>query len=445
MCHNNDNWEETNFDHNQANFQLTGVHTTLECSDCHTDGYAGTPSLCIDCHQSNYTGAQEPNHTAAGIPTSCDDCHTTAGFVPSDFDHSNTGFILIGGHIKVPQCSDCHQGTLVEAVPECFSCHEVQYNGAPDHLASAFPKNCLMCHNNDDWGETNFDHNQANFQLTGVHTTLECSDCHTDGYAGTPSLCIDCHQSNYTGAQEPNHTAAGIPTSCDDCHTTAGFVPSDFDHSNTGFVLSGGHARVDQCSECHQGALVTASSECISCHQSQYNGAPGHLAQAFPYDCDLCHMRGNWHNARFDHDQTNFILTGTHITTECIQCHTNGYTGTPSLCIDCHQANYTGTQDPNHSALGLPSTCDDCHNTLDFYPSTLDHDGLYFPIYSNSHDEKWNSCSECHVVAGNITQFSCIDCHEHNNKSEVDDDHKSEDGYEYNSFACLSCHPYGDH
>ena len=144
------------------------------------------PILCIDCHQANYTGAQNPSHTAAGIPTQCDDCHTPVGWVPSDFDHITTGFELIGRHTRAAQCSDCHQGTLVEAVSECFSCHEVQYNGAPEHLSSGFPKTCELCHNNDSWEDASFDHNITSFPLVGVHTTTDCAQCHTSGYAGTP-------------------------------------------------------------------------------------------------------------------------------------------------------------------------------------------------------------------------------------------------------------------
>ena len=172
-----------------------GVHIETDCSLCHTSGtYSGTPSLCVDCHQANYTGAQNPNHTAAGIPTQCDDCHTPVGWIPSDFDHITTGFELLGAHTEVPQCSDCHLGTLVEAVSECFSCHEVQYNGAPGHLRSGFPKNCLMCHNNNSWEETSFDHDQTNFPLIGVHIETDCSLCHTWGH----TLALQAYVSTVT-------------------------------------------------------------------------------------------------------------------------------------------------------------------------------------------------------------------------------------------------------
>ena len=44
---------------------------------------------------------------------------------------------------------------------------------------------------------------------------------------------------------------------------------------------------------------------------------------------------------------------------------------------------------------------------------------------------------------GNFRQFECINCHEHN-RTDMDDKHKEEQGYQYLSTACLGCHPRGD-
>ena len=40
-----DSWEDASFDHNNTSFPLVGVHTTTDCAQCHTSGYAGTPSF----------------------------------------------------------------------------------------------------------------------------------------------------------------------------------------------------------------------------------------------------------------------------------------------------------------------------------------------------------------------------------------------------------------
>ena len=66
----------------------------------------------------------------------------------------------------------------------------------------------------------------------------------------------------------------------------------------------------------------------------------------------------------------------------------------------------------------------------------------YFPIYSGSHRGEWEGCIECHTQQENYTVFSCIDCHEHN-KSDMDKEHREENGYSYNSMACFICHPDG--
>jgi len=39
-------------------------------------------------------------------------------------------------------------------------------------------------------------------------------------------------------------------------------------------------------------------------------------------------------------------------------------------------------------------------------------------------------------------QFSCIDCHEHN-QQDMDDEHKGVSGYTWATSACYSCHPTG--
>ncbi|HKJ01704.1 MAG TPA: hypothetical protein VJ997_04595, partial [Longimicrobiales bacterium] len=66
----------------------------------------------------------------------------------------------------------------------------------------------------------------------------------------------------------------------------------------------------------------------------------------------------------------------------------------------------------------------------------------YFPIYSGKHRGEWNSCGDCHTTPTDLSVFSCLTCHEHNQK-DMDDKHKGRSGYVYESGACLSCHPRG--
>ncbi len=515
QCHNTNTWDGAVFDHNTTNFPLTGAHIATECLSCHTNGYTGTPTLCNSCHSNNYNQAANPNHTNAGITTTCEDCHTTTAWVPSLFNHTTTGFQLTGAHTG-RQCADCHQGTTTGASPDCYSCHSENYTTAPGHVTQGFPHDCTQCHSTNTWDGASFDHNTTNFPLTGAHIATECLSCHTNGYTGTPTLCNSCHSNNYNQAANPNHTNAGITTTCEDCHTTTAWVPSLFNHTTTGFQLTGAHTG-RQCADCHQGTTTGASPDCYSCHSENYTTAPGHVTQGFPHDCTQCHSTNTWDGASFDHNTTNFPLTGAHIATECLSCHTNGYTGTATQCSACHQTNYNQTTNPNHTNLGFSTSCDLCHNTnpgwepaqlvnhQDYYalngahaaiandcylchagnytttpnscngchltdynnttnpshtaaqfptnceschsenawtPSTFNHDGQYFPIYSGKHQGEWNSCADCHKVPTNYSVFTCIDCHEHNS-SDMANEHNDVSGYVYNSTNCFACHPTG--
>ena len=101
----------------------------------------------------------------------------------------------------------------------------------------------------------------------------------------------------------------------------------------------------------------------------------------------------------------------------------------------------------DHQAADLPLDCDVCHSTNDWIPVSVDglnHDGLNFPIYSGRHDNKWQSCSECHVSASNFSVFSCIDCHQHDNQQALEQIHEDEaPDFEYISTECYRCHPEG--
>ncbi|MFY9154142.1 MAG: hypothetical protein WAO52_19130 [Prolixibacteraceae bacterium] len=443
LCHNSNNWVETTFNHANTNFPLTGAHITTECASCHTAGYVGTSGECSACHQANFNNAQTPNHTKAGIPVDCKTCHTAAAWQPSSFNHTTTGFALTGGHATVVQCSDCHLGSTSNTSSECVSCHQVQYNNAKGHVASKFPTDCKLCHTSANWLQTSFDHSKTSFPLTGSHTTVECASCHAAGYVGTSGECSACHQANFNNAQNPNHTKAGIPVDCKSCHTSTAWQPSSFNHTTTGFALNGGHAAIVQCSDCHLGSTTTTSSECVSCHQVQYNNAKGHVASKFPTDCKLCHNSTNWLQTTFDHSKTSFPLTGAHSSVDCGSCHQTGYAGTPTDCYSCHTTDYNNTTNPAHKAAQFPTDCASCHTVTAWAPSTFNHDTQYFPIYSGKHQGKWNLCSECHTSTTNYTVFSCIICHEHSDKSLVDGEHREVQNYTYTGTSCYSCHPQG--
>jgi hypothetical protein len=330
---------------------------------------------CKSCHQANYNSAQVPSHSTAGISTDCKTCHTTTDWKPSSFKHSTTGFDLTGAHSAIVQCSSCHVGNTTSAQPECISCHQAQYNTAPSHVASSFPTDCRLCHNNTNWLGATFDHTKTAFPLTGSHVSVDCASCHKTGYAGTSTDCSSCHLTNYNLTTNPNHKTLGLSTSCATCHTTnPGWQPASFAIHNNYYALTGAHAA---------------------------------------------------------------------ISTNCVACHKGNYTTTPNTCYACHTTDYNNTTNPAHKAAQFPTDCATCHTVNAWAPSTFNHDSQYFPIYSGKHRGVWTKCSECHTSATNFTVFSCIICHEHSNKTNVDGHHSGVTNYVYNGTSCYTCHPTG--
>jgi len=443
-CHSQDNWLATSFDHSTTNFPLTGAHTKALCSSCHKNGYAGTPTVCSSCHLPAYTSAQLPGHVAAGIPMECATCHTAIGWKPSSFNHTTTGYELKGAHKTIVQCSQCHKGNVTSAPQTCILCHQTNFDAALNHKAQSYPADCTICHTQNNWLESIFNHATTSFPLTGSHTTVLCSKCHTAGFKGTPNVCSSCHLPAYTSSQLPGHVAAGIPKECATCHTAVSWKPSTFNHTTTGYELKGAHKTIVQCSQCHKGNVTSAALTCSGCHQVQYDAAPNHKTQAYPADCTICHTQNNWLESIFNHATTSFPLTGAHTTVVCAKCHTTGLKGTSALCYTCHTTKYNTTTNPNHLSAKFPTNCEICHSTKAWTPATYNHDAQYFPIYSGKHRGVWTLCSECHNVPTNYAVFSCILCHEHSNKTSVDNDHKGVKNYAYVSTACKNCHPQGN-
>ncbi len=257
--------------------------------------------------------------------------------------------------------------------------------------------------------------------------------------------CVGCHLDDFNATTDPDHSAAMFPTDCILCHTEGAWTPSTFDHATTDFPLTGSHIPLD-CISCHADGYVGTPADCNACHNDDFLGTtnPNHTEAMFPNDCILCHTTDAWIPSFFDHTNTNFPLNGSHVPLDCIECHADGYAGTPTDCFACHLDDYNGTNNPDHSTAQFPTDCITCHNETAWDPSTFDHDNQYFPIYSGAHSEEWNQCVDCHINANDYSVFSCTVCH---TQSEADNDHDINDipDYVWESNACYSCHPNGEH
>jgi hypothetical protein len=214
-------------------------------------------------------------------------------------------------------------------------------------------------------------------------------------------------------------------------------VGAAFNHDATQFPLTGAH-KAATCQQCHgDGVYAGKSTTCASCHQTDYNNttSPKHTLPTFVATCQSCHTTTGWSPASFNHDLTQFPLTGAHRAATCAQCHADGvYDGKATTCVSCHQADYNSTTNPKHAPATFPNTCNTCHTTTAWSPASFTHTWFRTPHHGIS------TCSECHTNANDYTVFACITCHTHN-KTEMDNQHRGRTGYTYDSAACYRCHP----
>ncbi len=439
-CHTTSAWSPATFDHAKSGFPLTGQHTVppRQCADCHVNNnYNLTQTTCVSCHLKDFQNTTNPNHAQQGFPQTCEVCHTTSAWSPAQFDHSKSGFPLTGQHTVPPrQCTDCHINNNYNlTLTTCVSCHLKDYQNTnnPNHAQQGFPQTCDVCHSTSAWSPAQYDHSKSGFPLTGQHTVppRQCTDCHVNNnYNLTQTACVSCHLKDYQGTTNPNHVQQGFPQTCETCHTTSGWSPAQFDHSKTGFPLTGQHTVPPRaCVDCHiNNNYNLTQTACVSCHLKDYQGTtnPNHVQQGFPQTCETCHTTSAWSPAQFDHSKTGFPLTGLHTVPPrtCADCHiNNNYNLTQTACVSCHLKDYQGTTNPNHAQQGFPQTCETCHTTSGWSPAQFDHSKSGFPL-TGQHTVPPRTCADCHINNNyNITNTTCVSCHlaDYNNaKSPVD-------------------------
>jgi hypothetical protein len=386
-----------------------------------------------------------------GFPTTCEQCHDTIQWTDGKFDHSQTGFTLTGSHTVPPRaCTDCHVNNNYNLNSTlCITCHQTDYQNAKSPVPhTGFPTTCEQCHDTIQWTDGKFDHSQTGWALTGSHTVppRACTDCHVNNnYNITVTTCISCHQTDYQNAKSPvPHT--GFPTTCEQCHDTIQWTDGKFDHSQTGFPLTGSHTVPPRaCTDCHVNNNYNLNSNlCITCHQTDFQNANSPVPHTgFPTTCELCHDTVAWTDATFNHNNTPFPLTGSHTVPPraCADCHVNGnYTTLPTACIGCHQTDYNNTTNPGHAAQPqfFPTTCADCHSTTNWLNATFNHTQYTkFPI---NHGNANGVCATCHTNSNDYSVFQCTNCHA---KSQTDQNHQGVKGYVYNSVNCYQCHSSG--
>ena len=452
-CHPITTWAAGVFDHTATGFPLTNGHANVACSLCHINNNYGltiAPTDCGNsgCHLTTWQQTNAPPHSSAGnsfAAANCSTCHTTVSWNTATFDHSTTGFALTGTHMSPTPtpCASCHVSNNFSLnSTDCYGCHQAAFTSTitiggtvPNHVTAGFPTTaaqCASCHPITTWAAGVFNHTTTGFPLTNSHATVACNLCHIgNNYALNiaPTACgtSGCHLTDWQNTNAPPHSAAGASfavANCSTCHTTVSFLTATFDHSTTGFALTGMHVSPTPtpCASCHVSNNYSLNSPaCYGCHLAAWQSTttlggavPNHITAGFPTDCSICHSTTNWTTSTFNHSTTTFPLTGAHTTVTCALCHVNGnYSGTlPTDCYSCHTADWQSTTTlggsvPNHITSGYPTTCASCHTTTSWLGAVFNHNTTGFPL-TGAHTTV--ACNLCHISSA-VPPTDCYSCH----------------------------------
>ncbi len=182
--------------------------------------------------------------------------------------------------------------------------------------------------------------------------------------------------------------------------------------------------------------------------------------------------------ADFDHDDTDFLLSGAHLKVECAVCHVRDvYKGIPVTCEECHTTSSLIAKSKKPAThFESVDTCDNCHTVETWAGARIDHEsvvGTCIDCHNNinstgrpsDHVQSVDECHECHttrrwkqsgfdhtVITGNcyschngttatgksekhrLSNNQCADCHQVQNWKSKTFNHKDIGS------ACLGCH-----
>jgi hypothetical protein len=440
-CHSTSTWLPSTFNHSSTKFVLTGKHATTDCQSCHVNGnYQLTYTDCFQCHQADYARPVNPVHVVPSFSHQCQTCHTTSIWTPSSFDHASTKFALTGAHRAV-LCKDCHVNNQYSGLPaNCVDCHRSDYTTSanPNHVALGYPQTCVQCHSTTAWRPASFDHNVTKFSLTGAHVAVQCVQCHiNNNYQLVYTDCYPCHSTDYSRPTNPNHVTGMLDHRCESCHSTTAWLPTTYNHGSTKFALTGTHVTTP-CQSCHvNGNYKLVYTDCYTCHSADFAKPtnPNHVTAGFNHVCETCHTTTVWKPSTFNHSSTKFALTGTHVTTPCQSCHSNGnYQLVYSDCYTCHSADFAKPTNPNHVTAGFSHACETCHTTIVWTPSTFNHSSTKFAL-TGTHVT--TPCQSCHVNGNyQLAYTGCYQCHSADFATPTNPNHVTA-GF---SHVCETCH-----
>jgi hypothetical protein len=290
-----------------------------------------------------------------------------------EFDHTKTGYELLGFHKQVA-CEECHVKGVFRGTPrDCVTCHSVgsRFVTATTMSPQHFPvgsKACGDCHVTSDWLSVNVRHDSA--------------------MAGK---CNTCHDGIHASGKSANHFSTQN-ASCDYCHTTFAWQKAYFDHSRLVSVAAGTGTFVDPITGI---ALTTggqATPQCNSCHNGSQAQGPGanHIPIPAGTDCISCHGRPPTGPITLTNYSTAWVMTGVYV-------HANFAISNPASpsarCSYCHNNTFEVGKGGNH--LPTSGECNVCHTATIV---DLRNSGAGFVNAVMSHAGITAGCATCHDV-----------------------------------------------
>jgi hypothetical protein len=183
-----------------------------------------------------------------------------------------------------------------------------------------------------------------------------------------------------------------------------------FDHSNTGFDLTGGHSPVP-CASCHIGGQFQGTpKECMGCHTT--NGRINATAKPIQHiqasdRCETCHSTSAW--------QAVPIVDHNEVFGACFNCHNNiqvpgkpaNHIPVQSDCNSCHTELSWQPVNFNHDFVG--DNCFSCHNNVQAEGRPPQHIPILQPLCSNCHSNRqWVPVIR---VDHTLLSDDCVSCH----------------------------------
>ncbi len=336
-------------------------------------------------------------------------------------------------HAKVEEkCFECHAALGRSFQPKCVACHKevgIDLTKKRGFHGKTDTATCETCHSDHKgrafqlvtFNKKTLDHDKTEYPLAGKHAEVACDKCHLKPtFRETPRACYACHEKD-------DYHKGTLGQECAQCHVDASWKEIRFDHDKTDFPLNGKHEPL-KCEQCHQKELdiKKTPTACVACHKKDdpHKDILGDR-------CESCHTDRDWKTSIiFNHDKTDYPLTGKHRDAKCLDCHkTPKLQETPQVCYTCHK------KDDRHKG-SLGTQCADCHTTADWKKFRFDHSKTRYPLLGKHTDV---ACDKCHAGERykNIP-MECAGCHK------ADDPHKNKQFQNILGLKCETCHTERD-